>query len=348
MRVREATAEDNAKLIAIEQLTPQGGQIQLVSERKDYFFRAKKFADPILLVAEDKEQDQILGIMGVGPVAVKLREKIIRGGFIFDWRSNPLAQTGLPRHMLRLWQAAQREISRQNLQFVFGYVKEDNERSLSILTRYGAKVVETKEFLTMPVHASFSRDKSEVAEVGFTRNLDLEKERAGLQDNFGHLDLFPKQSQSTTPEEQKKRYLFGKFSYGNSSLKVWDTNAEYSQRVLNMPLLYKLVRPLFQVGGKVFPLPHIPNLGDEIKVWQLYDLILDQPDDLYYLLERVRLAALENNANYLVACMGTGDKGYALVEKKAWVRPKYHVIFLPTQEGLALPQAPTYFDVSYL
>lgn len=42
MRIRAAAAEDNPKLIAIEQLTPQGGQIQLASERKDYFFSSEE------------------------------------------------------------------------------------------------------------------------------------------------------------------------------------------------------------------------------------------------------------------------------------------------------------------
>ena len=68
--MRPATAADNEKLIAIEKTTPQGGQMQLVSERKDYFFRAKKFADPIFFVAEDEEEAMSVGSMGVGPVLV--------------------------------------------------------------------------------------------------------------------------------------------------------------------------------------------------------------------------------------------------------------------------------------
>ncbi len=347
MRIRAAVAEDNPKLIAIEQMTPQGGQIQLASERQDYFFRAKKFNDPIFLVAEDEDQGDILGIMGVGPVAVRLRNKIVRGGFVFDWRSNPLTQKGLPRHMLRLWQAAQKEIAQRNLEFVFGYVKEDNERSLGILTKYGAKVVETKEFLTMPVHARFCKRRDEVNRVVFSRSVDHKQDKIILEQNFGKLDLFPEPSQSGLAPP-KKQYLFGQFSYGRSSVKVLDTNAEYSQRVLNMPLLYKIVRPLFQAGSKIFPLPHIPNLGDEIKVWQLYDLVLDQPDDLDCLLEKIRLAARENNVNYLVICMGEEDAGYGQIAKKAWIRPKYHLFFMPFTEGLSFPQKPTYFDVSYL
>ena len=100
LHVRAAVPEDNAKLIAIEQLTPQGDQIKLVSERKDYFIRAKKFEEPILLVAEDENQQDILGIMGVGPVTVRL-EEAVQGGLIFDWRSNPCPD-GPSRHMLGL------------------------------------------------------------------------------------------------------------------------------------------------------------------------------------------------------------------------------------------------------
>lgn len=348
MRVRPATAADNEKLIAIEQLTPQGGQIQLVSERKDYFFRAKKFADPIVLVAEEEEEDMILGIMAVGPVELKLHGKTLRGGLVFDWRSNPMAQKGLPRHMLRLWQAAHKEIIRRDLDFLFGYVKEDNFRSMSIITRYGAEVVESKDFLTMPVHARFCRRRSEVDKVAFTPKPEEEKERAALARAFGELDLFPDWTQRDATREQRDRYLFGKFSYKGSSVKVWDTTGEYTQRVLNIPKLFKVVRPIVQAGSRLLPLPHIPNLGEELRVWQLFDLVLDQGEDLNPLLEKVRQAAVANNIHYLVICLGAEEKGYELVAKKAWVKPQYQLFFMPLKEGIPMPNTPTYFDVSFL
>jgi len=347
VQVRAATAKDNARLIAIEHMTPQGEQIKLVSERKDYFVRAKKFDQPILLVAEDEAQEAILGVMGVGPVSVRLGGEVVRGGFIFDWRSNPLAQQGLPRHMLRLWQGVQKEIARQELQFVFGYVKADNERTLGLLHKFGAKKVDEKEFLTMPVHARFSRDQARVSQVLLTRTIDPQREAAILREKYGNLDFFSEISQSADLMQQRQDYLFGKLSYEKSSVKIWDTNAEYTQRVLNMPLVYKVLRPAVHAASKIVSLPRIPRLGDEIRVWQLYDLILDQPDHLFYLLERARLAAKENNIDYLVICMSTGDGGYEQAASKAWVRLKYHVIFVPMTE-LPMPKAPTYFDVSYL
>jgi len=342
--VRAATAEDNARLIAIEQLTPQGDQIKLVSERQDYFIRAKKFKDPILLVAEDDSRRDILGVMGVGPVTVRLRGEVVRGGLIFDWRSNPLTQTGLPRHMLRLWQAVQKEIKSQELDFIFGYVKEDNERSVGILRKYGAKQVESKEFLTMPVHARFSKDPIRVSKVEFGKAVDAVQEHTLLKRSFGNQDFFLEMPRSA---QMKELYMFGKFSYGNSSLKVWDTNADYTQRVLNMPLLYKVARPILGAGSKFLSVPHIPNIGDAIRVWQLYDLIIDQPEDLFHILERVRQAARENNVHYLVTCMNAKDRGYGQIAKKAWVRLKYHLFFIPIND-LPIPEAPTYFDVTYL
>jgi len=344
LHVRAAVPEDNAKLIAIEQLTPQGDQIKLVSERKDYFIRAKKFEEPILLVAEDENQQDILGIMGVGPVTVRLGGEAVRGGLIFDWRSNPLAQTGLPRHMLRLWQAVKKEIERQDLKFIFGYVKEDNERSIGVLQKFGAKAVETREFLTMPVHGRFCRDRTGVGKVNVIKAVDPVQEYRELEQSFGSQDLF---LESPRSGHLKERYMFSKFSFGGSSVKVWDTNADYTQRVLNMPTLYKAARPVLRVGSKLMSVPHIPNIGDAIRIWQLYDLIIDRPEDLMYILERVRLAARENDVHYLVACLNSRDRGYDQIAKKAWVRLKYHLFFVPMGE-VPLPQEPTYFDVTYL
>lgn len=347
MYVRAAKAEDNEKLIAIEQMTPQGEQIKLVSERKDYFIRAKKFEDPILLVAEDEEQGDILGIMGVGPVSVRLAGETVKGGLIFDWRSNPLTQKGLPRHMFRLWQEAQTEIAKRNLRFIFGYVKEDNERSLAVLRKFGAQAVETKEFLTMPVHAWFSKNRGEVDKVHFAPAIDPGSEGDILRDAFGSLDLFTDPYRSTYLSTLRERYTFGKFTYGKSSIKAWDTNAEYSQRVLNMPWYYKAARPVFRVGSAIVPLPKIPKLGDDIRVWQLHDLILDKPEDLSFILERARLEAVQNHIDYLVICMNERDPGYELISRKAWVKLKYLLIFVPMTE-LETPREPTYFDVTFL
>ena len=348
MRVRPATASDNEKLIAIEQLTPQGGQIKLVSERKDYFFRAKKFADPVFLVAEDEEEDMILGIMGVGPAAVKLNGETRLGGLVFDWRSNPQAQQGLPRHMFRLWQAAQKEVIRRDLDFLFGYVKEDNERSMGIITRYGAQVVETKEFLTIPVHARFCRRPKEVEMVGFTPGSDEKLVNAADDTHFGSLDLFPDLLQSTATLEQRKRYLLGRFTFRGSSVKVWDTSEEYTNRVLSIPNIFRLARPIFKVGSRFLSLPHIPNEGDQIKVWQLFDLVVDQPSDLNPLLEKVRQAAVAKGIHYLVIALGREDQGYEQMAAKAWVRLKYNLFAFPLKDGVPLPKPPTYLDVIYL
>lgn len=348
MRVRPATAADNEKLIAIEQLTPQGGQIQLVSERKDYFFRAKKFADPIFLIVEDEEEDMILGIMGVGPVLVRLNGETRRGGLVFDWRSNPQAQKGLPRHMFRLWQAAHKEILSRDLDFLFGYVKEDNERSMGIITRFGAKIVESKDFLTMPVHAPFCLRRKEVAKVTFAADPNEEQDWQATAASFGSQDLFPDRSQREATREQRERYLLGRFNYQGSAVKVWDTSEEYTNRVLNIPRLFKAIRPIFRIGSKVLPLPHIPNLGEEIKVWQLFDLILDKPEDLNPLLEKVRQAAVTRGIHYLVIALSPEDKDYQQIAKKAWVRPRYNLFAMPLKEHIPLPHPPTYLDVSYL
>src|SRR5690606_39572386 len=86
---------------------------------------------------------------------------------------------------------------------------------------------------------------------------------------------------------ERERYLFGKFSLRGSSVKVWDTTDEYTQRVLNIPRLFKLARPIVKAGSKLLPLPHIPELGEEIKVWQLFDLVLEDTADLDPLQDRV-------------------------------------------------------------
>ena len=178
-----------------------------------------------------------------------------------------------------------------------------------------------------------------------TRTIDPQREAAILREST-ELGFFSEISQSSDLMQQRQDYLFGKLSYEKSSVKIWDTNAEYTSGCSTCRSFAKCYVLPFMRPQRSFLYPG-SQIRDEIRVWQLYDLILDQPDHLFYLLERARLAAKENNIDYLVICMSTGDGGYEQAASKAWVRLKYHVIFVPMTE-LPMPKAPTYFDVSYL
>ena len=349
MIIRDAGPNDNAQLIDLERSAPQGTRIKLVSERTDYFVRARRFVDPVLKIAVDEKTQDILGIMGVGPVKVSLGGATATGGLIFDWRSNIRGKNGLPRHIYRLWQAVEQEVAARKLDFLFGYVKEDNLRSLGILMRSGAQIVEEREFLTLPVHRAFCRNIDSYP-VLVEPCIDVGQDGQTVRSACEGRDLLPLADDSGLLQALTDTYLQAKVVLGDSSLKIWDSSADYTQKIMHMPLLYHLARPVFAAVSPIFPklLPRIPQLGEAVHSWYLYDLLIQNPDDLPRLLEKTRLLACSRQVDYLVICMNAKEAFYPAVASLAWLKLKYYLLYNRLNNDVAIPAEPTYFDIKYI
>ena len=346
MIIRDACPNDNVRLIQLEGVAPQGSQIKLTSERSDYFVRANRFDHPVLKVAEDETTGDILGIMGVGAVRVSIGGQAATGGLIFDWRSNPLIQKGLNRHMLRLWQAVEKEIETRDLDFLFGYIKEDNLRSLNIILRSGAKIIERCEFLTIPVHRIFCRHGDRYP-VAVAPKIDAAAETDAIRQAFAGRDLLPWPVHATGQQALTDAYVRAKISLGRSSLKIWDSSADYTQRVMHLPRLYRAARPVFAAISHLVPLPHIPRIGEAIRDWYLFDLDIADPADLPVLLEKARKLAVDSHIDYLIVCLNPKDVLYPVLARLSWIKLKYCLMYQP-RKPIAEPREPTYFDIRFI
>lgn len=346
MIIRDACPNDNARLIHLESVAPQGNRIKLASERTDYFVRANRFDDHVLKIAEDEATGEILGVMGVGSVRVLIGGQTMTGGLIFDWRSNPLIQKGLNRHMLRLWQSVEEAVAARNLDFLFGYVKEDNLRSLNIVMRSGATIIERCDFLTIPVHRSFCR-RLDRYPVSVSTKIDGCAEMQAVQAAFPDRDLLPVADDLVLQQTLTDTYVRAKVSLGKSSLKIWDSSTDYTQRIVQLPRLYRAVRPVFAAVSHLLPLPHIPRIGEAVRDWYLFDLNIADPSDLPALMEKTRELAVNNQIDYLIICLNPQDALYPALFRLAWLKLPYCLLYYP-RHVLVKPVAPTYFDIRYI
>jgi hypothetical protein len=346
VRIRQAVPADQDRLAALERNAPQGDSIKLLSERKHFFVRAERFDDPIVMVAESEQTGDILGVMGVGPVQLRLGGNPMAGALIFDWRANQAAAQGLPTHMMRLWQAVRRQIEARNLSFIFGYIKADNVRSLGIVGRMGVQTVEQVIFYTIPVYRALtSEQRSRSARVLTAQAItDAGLDLAGLQKAFAGRDLLPDHKEMPRLQLLAERYRRAVIQAGRSSMKIWDATADYRQRVVHLPGLYRAARPVFRLLSPLIPLPRIPKPGEEIRAWYLYDLILHRQSDLAPLLEQARRLAVADKIDYLIAAAGVGDPANALLTRYAWLKLPYQLVF-QALVPLPPPRTPTYFDI---
>jgi hypothetical protein len=134
---------------------------------------------------------------------------------------------------------------------------------------------------------------------------------------------------------------------GKSSLKIWDSSADYTQRVIRLPLLYQAARPVFKAISHLLPLPHIPRIGEAVRDWYLFDLDVTDPADLPALLEKTRELAVRSQIDYLVVCLNPQDVLYPTLSRLAWLKLPYCLLFYP-RKPMSRPASPTYFDIRYI
>jgi hypothetical protein len=346
MVIRKASPADNDRLLEIERHAPQGRNFQLLSERKNYFVRAGRFTDPIMLVAEDENSGNINGVVGVGPVKVSINGSSATGGLLFDGRSNSLVNKGLSLGLYRLWQTMLKEVDARKLDFLFGYIINENDRSMSIALRSGMQIAEEKESLAIPIHSSFFKhlDQQSVTVLPVT---DAHQDLADLRSAYAGHDLLPETEDIQLRQEYANRYMRAKVSIGGSSLKIWDTSADYNHRVLSTPKILQRLQPAFHVVSQIVPFPHVPSPGDQLRHWFIYDLIIEKPTDLPILLEKTRQLAQKHQIDFLAAVVSRKESLYANLAKYAWIKQKFSLVFLPVKP-IRPPSAPTYLDMRYL
>ena len=335
MIIRDACPEDNDRLMAIEQHAPQGRGVQLLSERRHFFVRAERFSQTICLVAED-ETRQLLGVMSAALLPVTRGGLPALGALVFDWRSNSQAATGLQRHMFRLWQALLDRIRAAAADFVFGYIRADNARSLALVQRSRGQVCDTIDCLLFPVRRPRLRADLSGVQVAATRAALAMPVQAQPSPDLSPLE--------TGRTDDCLKLLI---TAGRSSVKIWDASQDQQHRVLQIPALYGLARPLLLPLSRLVALPYIPKTGDVVREWFLTDLHLADSRDWPALLEIARRLAGREQADTLGLCLSRQSPDYARLAGFSRYRLAYHLVCLPLGSG-QLPSGPTFFDIRCL
>src|SRR3972149_6926747 len=104
--IRAATEADNPALRELERSCPQGARLKLYSERDDYFLRSRLYGHDHTLVAEDRGQGRLIGVLAAALKEVYLAGAVRPAAFFYDLRVHPeYRRSLLGRHMLGVWKA---------------------------------------------------------------------------------------------------------------------------------------------------------------------------------------------------------------------------------------------------
>lgn len=307
MIIRPAAAADNEALCRMELLAPQGTALRLTEQRRDFFARARQFPGSILMVAADDTNGKLAGVLGGAPVDLRVAGRERRGGFLFDFRSNPEFKRGISRIIYQLWEAVERHLLEDGVEFIYGLVKEDNPAA-SIYQRMETRTRGIRTFWTLPVY----RRRQVPAGVRIRSSIDAGADYQEAARWYRDYDLWPVLADPSVLQPTVDRYLRAEITHADSSLKIWDSTVDYERIVSAAPFIYDLARPVADAVRTIFPVPRIPRVGQPLRTWYLYDCRLPGGSrQLRPLLDAANNLALENGVDFLILSASEGEADLA-------------------------------------
>lgn len=341
-RIREATREDNNDLLQLEAQSPQGTGISIIIDRDDYFYRSQLHDNSKVLIAE--EDEKLVGIMAYAIKDIFIEGERERAAYFYDLRGEASYRRSMKRGLLRLWRTALQGMEEAGASFIYGHVKADNNDSMNISTKVGARPISSFDILSLPALRGQAQDLDPHLDV-------LEEEVERLSSLVGTRNLKPCDFQTPYLRGAKLGYLRGIFrlEQGDSTAQVsaWDLSSIYRGRVLRMPLSLRMLAGVLNPISTVLPVPRIPRAGEQVKYLQLFDPVCrgkKGPKLLKDLIQQLRRVAYSDGIDILTLFIYTDDP---LARPPRFFPQKvlhYNTMARPLS-GKELPKRPFYLDI---
>jgi GNAT superfamily N-acetyltransferase len=309
---RAVTAADNPGLRELERSCPQGRRLKIYSERDDYFLRSRLYGNDYTLVAEDRQQGRLIGVMAAALKEVYLGGAVRPAAFFYDLRVHPdYRRSVLGRHMLEVWNDMERWAQESGAHLIYGLVKHDNEPMIGMRDkRSGYRFVGSMQVVSRPVYRR-KRVRELPEEV---RPEDAELSRAVWR-RYGSRDFYPaafRHELLTPAMAATGLFSFHRLRRGGSwaALGLFRAARVQRTRVVRIPSGYKLLRPLFSALRPLLPLPRIPVEGGSIGYYCIFNSLAEGPQGPALWRELVAHAnnlALEEGAALLTGAFDPGD-----------------------------------------
>ena len=341
-RIREATREDNNALLQLESQSPQGTGISIVLDRDDYFYRSRLHENSTVLIAE--EDEKLVGIMAYAIKEVFINGEREKAAYFYDLRGEASYRRSMKRGLLRLWRAALQGMEEAEASFIYGHVKADNNDSMNISAKVGARPISSFDILSLPALQGQAPSLNPHLDA-----LDEEVER--LSSLVGTRNLKPCDFHAAYTRGAKFGYLRGIFrvEQGGSIAQVsaWDLSSIYRGRVLRMPISLRVLAGVLNPLSTILPVPRIPRVGEQIKYLQLFDPVCQGKQGtklLKDLIQQIRRMAYADGIDILTLFVYTDDPLSRLPKFFPEKVLHYNTMALPLCKT-ELPERPFYLDI---
>lgn len=338
--IRSARRADGPALAQLECDSPRGNGIVITDRRHDFFYKTAMFTDSIALILERDQNSSPAAVIAGSLAPVRLAGDEVPALLMSEFYADAQVPRGLDRGMLRLWLEFVAAAREKGARAIFGVVKSDNDRAMSIYERAGARRCGGWRLYTLPVVRARKAAPGVVVEA----TIDAAADQAEVRRAFGGFDLFPADTPPGGWQWVYDRFVRARVSCGGASCKIWDATAECERIVVDLPLGYRLLRPLAATLSRFLPVPRIPAAGATVATWIAYDLVVPPQTSPAPLLAAVNNLALDRGVDVVVVVTNRDDPMTRQAGRRAIAVLDY-VLVVKDLEGRHTLAGPPYFDI---
>jgi len=290
MIIRDATGNDNFKMLDIQKNAAQVGEFEITLVKTDFRSKSNFFNDGFYLVAEDEKTSDIVGFLGVGIDHFKVRDKIYRGAYLYDLRTNPRYKGKVARWLKSIVEETASRLSKMEIDFYFASVKTDNLPSIKLLKHFNPIPIYGYKTYSIPVfNKKISRkakiekdfDMGELEDFYSERNNEIDFLPIGLKDNFLKI------------VRNENRLI--KFSYKSAQIIGWDTKDIADIGITKLSKKYRILQKTLYFSSKLIPFINAPLLNKNMKTFHIIKFEYKDENDFKVLLKSISGYCYRNN-----------------------------------------------------
>ncbi|UCF19276.1 MAG: GNAT family N-acetyltransferase [Gemmatimonadota bacterium] len=278
--------DDNAAALELDRKCLQGEAYRLSFRRSTFDRRARNYRDWRILVA--RLSDQVVGTLGMALKDVTLDGKSTSAGFLFDLRVHPeYRRKGIAQRLAAKaldWAFARAPV-------VYIYVVADNRITQHIASLLGGSDAGTYAYLVYPTYRT-GRARTEAHTATFN-----EIHEAYLAHST------PFQLYSNPQCRPGRGGYVGSWIIGGGTAEAgcsaWSNRGILAEVVERIPVPIRLARRTISAWPlRKRPWPHLPEKGEELRSWYIFDFFATSTMAARELMRSVETEAVANEIDY--------------------------------------------------
>jgi GNAT superfamily N-acetyltransferase len=343
--IRAANDDDNAELLDLEKMCPQGKGLVLQFDRSpDFFSRSRVYENYTVYVAE--EQGKIVGTVGAALKEFNMSGEIAKGVYIYDLRVRPTFRgRGIGSKLV------QHAIGEKNeADLAYGIIMEENYPSVALFKRLGFQRIHDLALLNVPLYKRQGQINGKIREMtvdDVSHVVDL------INDNYCNHDFFTPLSIDAFLNRTKQLP-----DYGLQNIQVvedenrivacaglWDYSRILRISVLRVTARLRMLTYILRFANLFTNTMKLPSVGEPFRLMYVRDFAFTgETDPVSELIEHCLNLSYSYGCNFLAFPLDPSNPAIPMIAKYRPIRVSHHIYAKNLKEEVLSTQRMIYSD----